>query len=160
MSDNSAEILFQSFLLEAAERTSWHEQGCPLFNVVYLGFPLSITASPLPQHPTTTHPSTKVLLPHVNPEVIRCLAGKLMNLRFQSASAHLPLQKFLFMETVFWLCPHQQRSSELTHFARTMQNHSGSDCVVAKGTPNKDSLQALSTVFFFFLMTQYFSCNS
>ena len=45
MRDESAEILFQSFLQEALV-SFWHEQGCPLFDVVHPAFPLTTTTSP------------------------------------------------------------------------------------------------------------------
>ena len=43
--DDSAEI-FQSFLQEASESSSWHGQGCPLFDVVHPAFPPLTKASP------------------------------------------------------------------------------------------------------------------
>ena len=46
MRDDSAEILFQSFLREALLMQFWNGQGCPLFYVVHPAFPLSTTASP------------------------------------------------------------------------------------------------------------------
>ena len=46
MADDSAEILFQSFLQEAPCEQFWHGRGCSLFNVVHPAFPLPIKASP------------------------------------------------------------------------------------------------------------------
>ena len=45
MMDNSAEILFPSFLQEALVSSSGHGQGCPLFDVVHPSIPL-LTTSP------------------------------------------------------------------------------------------------------------------
>ena len=42
MMDDSAEILFQ----EACCEQLWHWQGCPLFDVVYLAFPLPTMTLP------------------------------------------------------------------------------------------------------------------
>ena len=50
MRDDSAEVLFQSPVLEAiVSMKLWHGQGCPLFDVVYTAFPLPITALPILQ---------------------------------------------------------------------------------------------------------------
>ena len=49
MRGNSAEILFLSFLQEAIASSSWHGQGCPLFDVVHPAFPVPTTASPILQ---------------------------------------------------------------------------------------------------------------
>ena len=49
MRDDSAEILFQSFLQEALVFVSssvWYRQGCPLFDVVHSAFSPPIVASP------------------------------------------------------------------------------------------------------------------
>ena len=46
MKDDTAEILFQSFLQEALVSSFWHGQGCPLFDVVHPAFPLPTRASP------------------------------------------------------------------------------------------------------------------
>ena len=43
--DDSAEILFQSFLQEALVEQFWHGQECPLFDVVLPEYPLVTTAS-------------------------------------------------------------------------------------------------------------------
>ena len=43
--DDSAEISFQSFLLEATVSNPWHGQGSPLFDVVHPAFLLPTTAS-------------------------------------------------------------------------------------------------------------------
>ena len=43
--DNSAEILFQSFLAGGPCGEFWHGQGCPLFDVVHPGSTLLTTAS-------------------------------------------------------------------------------------------------------------------
>ena len=45
MSDDSAEILFQSFLQETTERF-WYGRECPLIEVAHPAFPLLITALP------------------------------------------------------------------------------------------------------------------
>ena len=44
MRDDSAEILFQSFLQEVLGQF-WHGQICPFFDVVHPAFPLPTTAS-------------------------------------------------------------------------------------------------------------------
>ena len=46
MRDDSAELLFQSFLQEALVSSFWHGKGCPLVDVVHPVFPLPTTASP------------------------------------------------------------------------------------------------------------------
>ena len=48
MTDDSAESLFQCLLHEALviELLFWDGQRCPLFDAVYLTFPLPTTASP------------------------------------------------------------------------------------------------------------------
>ena len=47
MRDDSAEILFLSFLPKALScEHFWHGCGCPLFDVVHPPFPLPTTASP------------------------------------------------------------------------------------------------------------------
>ena len=46
MRDDSAEILFQSFLQEALVGSSGLGLGCPLFDVVHPTFPLPTPASP------------------------------------------------------------------------------------------------------------------
>ena len=46
MRDDSAELLFQSFLQEALMSSFWHGQRCQLFDVVPPAFPLPTTASP------------------------------------------------------------------------------------------------------------------
>ena len=46
MRDDSAELLFQSFLQEALVSSFWHGQRCPLFDVVPQAFALPTTASP------------------------------------------------------------------------------------------------------------------
>ena len=49
MRDDSAEILFQSFLQEALVFVSssvWYRQGCPFFDVVHSAFSLPVVASP------------------------------------------------------------------------------------------------------------------
>ena len=46
MTDDSAEILFQSFSAGGPCEQFWHGQGCPLFDVVHAAFPLPTTASP------------------------------------------------------------------------------------------------------------------
>ena len=45
MRDNSAEILFWSFLQGGHYEQFWHGQGCPLFGVVHPAFPLPTTLS-------------------------------------------------------------------------------------------------------------------
>ena len=47
MRGNSAEILFLSFLQEAIASSSWHGQGCPLFDVVHPAFPLLSMVLPM-----------------------------------------------------------------------------------------------------------------
>ena len=47
MRDDSAEILFQSFLQEALVSSSGIGQGCPLFDDAHPVFPLPTTASPI-----------------------------------------------------------------------------------------------------------------
>ena len=49
MRDDSAEILFQSFLQGGLCKQFWHGQGRPLFDVVHPAFLLPTTASPIPQ---------------------------------------------------------------------------------------------------------------
>ena len=46
MRDDSAEILFQSFLAGGPCEQLCHRHGCPLFDVVHPAFPLPTTASP------------------------------------------------------------------------------------------------------------------
>ena len=46
MRDDSAEILFQSFLQEACCEQFWYVQGCPFSDVIHRAFPLPTTASP------------------------------------------------------------------------------------------------------------------
>ena len=46
MRDDSAEILFQSFLQEALVSSSGMGKGCPFFDGVHPAFPLPTTASP------------------------------------------------------------------------------------------------------------------
>ena len=46
MTDDSANILFQSFLREANCEQFWHGQGCPVFNTVQPTFSLPTTVSP------------------------------------------------------------------------------------------------------------------
>ena len=45
MRDDSAEILFQSFLQGPPREQFWHGQGCPLFDIVRGAFLLPTTAS-------------------------------------------------------------------------------------------------------------------
>ena len=52
MTDDSAEILFQSFLQGAVKSSSGMGAGCPLFDVVHPAFPLTTTASPTLQGAT------------------------------------------------------------------------------------------------------------
>ena len=44
--EDSAEILFQSFLWKAILSSIGHQQGCPLFDVVHPVFPVPTAASP------------------------------------------------------------------------------------------------------------------
>ena len=46
MTDDSAEIFFQSFFAGGPCQQLWHGLGCPLFDVVRSAFPLPTTASP------------------------------------------------------------------------------------------------------------------
>ena len=46
MRDDSAEILFQSFLQGGPCEQFWHERGCPHFDVIHPAVPLPITALP------------------------------------------------------------------------------------------------------------------
>ena len=46
MRDNSAEILFQSFLQKAIVSGFWHGKGCPLSDIVHPAFPLLTMALP------------------------------------------------------------------------------------------------------------------
>ena len=47
MTDNSAEILFQSSSAGGHHEQFWHGQGCPLFNVDHPAFPLHTMALPI-----------------------------------------------------------------------------------------------------------------
>ena len=49
MTDDSAEVLFQSFSAGGPCEQFWHGQECPLFDVVHPAFPLSATALPTRQ---------------------------------------------------------------------------------------------------------------
>ena len=49
MTDDSAEVLFQSFLPGGLCEQFWLGQGCLLFDVVHPAFPLPTTASPTVQ---------------------------------------------------------------------------------------------------------------
>ena len=44
MTNDSAEILFQSFSAGGPCEQFWHGQGCPLFDFVHAAFPLPTTA--------------------------------------------------------------------------------------------------------------------
>ena len=46
MTDDSAEVLFQSFSAGGPCEQFWHVEGCPLFDVVHPAFPLPTTALP------------------------------------------------------------------------------------------------------------------
>ena len=46
MTDDSAEIFFQSFFAGGPREQFWHGQGCPLLDVVHSAFPLPTTTSP------------------------------------------------------------------------------------------------------------------